>query len=79
MIEEEFSNEKKIELIEKYGPLTLCSIEERYWAVNGKYLVEIKNEEIERLKDIIKRYNVEQIKKEKREQLENILKDYNKE
>ena len=52
MIEEEFSNEKKIELIEKYGPLILCSIEERFWAVNGKYIVQTKNEEIERLKNI---------------------------
>lgn len=59
MIEEEYSKEKMIELIEKYGPLTLCSIEERYWAVNGKYIVQAKNEEIERLKNIIKKYNKE--------------------
>lgn len=59
MIEEDYSKEKMIELIEKYGPLTLCSIEERYWAVNGKYIVQVKNEEIERLKNIIKKYNKE--------------------
>lgn len=41
------------ELMEKYDPLSICSIEERYWAVNGKYLVENKNKEIERLKNII--------------------------
>ena len=28
------------ELIKKYGPLTTCSIDERYWAVNGKYIAE---------------------------------------
>lgn len=55
MIEEEFSNEKKIELIEKYGPLTLCSIEERYWAVNGETLVKIKDEKIELLEYKIKK------------------------
>ena len=56
---EEFTKEKMIELIEKYGPLSLCSIEERYWAINGKYIVQTKNEEIERLKNIIRKYNKE--------------------
>lgn len=55
MIEEEFSNEKKIELIEKYGPLILCSIDDRFWAVNGETLVKIKDEKIELLEYKIKK------------------------
>ena len=43
------------ELLKKYGSLVLCSIEERYWAVNGKYINELKNDKINQLKQEIEK------------------------
>ena len=61
------SAERKAELhtlymIKKYGPLSLCSIDERYWAVNGPWFEKWYQEKIEHLEaEIIK------LKKEKYE------------
>ena len=36
-------------MLKKYGPLSLCSIDERYWAVNGPWFEKWNQEKIERL------------------------------
>ena len=42
-------------MLKKYGPLCLCSIDERYWAVNGPWFEKWYQEKIERLEaEIVK-------------------------
>ena len=53
------SAERKAEMhtlymLKKYGPLSLCSIDERFWAVNGYWLDKWNREKIEMLENKIK-------------------------
>ena len=54
MTEEQLEEYKREFLIRKYGPLTVCSIEDSYWAVNGPWFDKWNKEKIERLEDKIK-------------------------
>ena len=54
MTEEQLKIRKQISLIKKYGPLTICSIEDSYWAVNGPWFDKWNKEKIERLEEKIK-------------------------
>lgn len=61
------SAERKAEMhtlymLKKYGPLSLCSIDERYWAVNGPWFEKWYQEKIERLEA-----EITKLKKEKDE------------
>ena len=60
------SAERKAELhtlymIKKYGPLSLCSIDERYWAVNGPWFEKWYQEKIEHLEAEIANLKKEKI------------------
>ena len=54
MTEEEKEAYKREFLIKKYGPLTICSIDERFWAVNGPWFDKWNREKIARLEEKIK-------------------------
>ena len=55
MTEEQLAEFNRERLIRKYGPLSICSIEDRYWAVNGPWFDKWNKEKIERLEtEIIK-------------------------
>lgn len=55
MTEEQLEEYKREFLIRKYGPLTVCSIEDRYWAVNGPWFDKWNKEKIEKLEAKIKK------------------------
>lgn len=52
--EEQKMVRKQISLSKKYGPLVNCSIDERFWAVNGPWLDKWNKEKIEMLENKIK-------------------------
>ena len=52
--EEQLRVRKQISLSKKYGPLVNCSIDERFWAVNGQWLDKWNREKIARLEEKIK-------------------------
>ena len=52
--EEQLKVRKQISLIKKYGPLAICSIDERFWAVNGPWLDKWNQEKIARLEEKLK-------------------------
>jgi hypothetical protein len=52
--EEQLRVRKQISLSKKYGPLVNCSINERFWAVNGPWLDKWNQEKIARLEEKIK-------------------------
>ena len=52
--EEQLRVRKQISLSKKYGPLVNCSIDERFWAVNGPWLDKWNQEKIARLEEKIK-------------------------
>ena len=55
MTEEQLAEFNRERLIRKYGPLSICSIEDRYWAVNGPWFDKWNKEKIERLEaEIVK-------------------------
>jgi hypothetical protein len=47
--EEQLAEFNRERLIRKYGPLSICSIEDRYWAVNGPWFDKWNKEKIEKL------------------------------
>ena len=49
MTEEQLTEFNRERLIRKYGPLSICSIEDRYWAVNGPWFNKWNKEKIEKL------------------------------
>lgn len=49
MTEEQLAEFNRDRLIRKYGPLSICSIDERYWAVNGPWFEKGYQEKIKRL------------------------------
>lgn len=58
MTEEQLAEFNRERLIRKYGPLSICSIEDRYWAVNGPWFDKWNKEKIERLEaEIVKLKN----------------------
>lgn len=58
MAEEQLTEFNHERLIRKYGPLSICSIEDRYWAVNGSWFDKWNKEKIERLEaEIVKLKN----------------------
>lgn len=59
---EQIEDSHKLFLIKKYGPLTLCSIDERYWAVNGPWFEKQYQEKIECLETKIARLEKEREK-----------------
>ena len=54
MTQEQLMVRKQISLSKKYGPLVNCSIDERFWAVNGPWLDKWNKEKIEMLENKIK-------------------------
>ena len=58
MTEEQLTEFNRKRLIRKYGPLSICSIEDRYWAVNGPWFDKWNKEKIEKLEaEIVKLKN----------------------
>jgi hypothetical protein len=58
MTEEQLTEFNRERLIRKYGPLSICSIEDRYWAVNGPWFNKWNKEKIEKLEaEIVKLKN----------------------
>ena len=58
MTEEQLAEFNRERLIRKYGPLSICSIEDRYWAVNGPWFDKWNKEKTERLEtEIVKLKN----------------------
>ena len=58
MTEEQLAEFNRERLIRKYGPLSVCSIEDRYWAVNGPWFDKWNKEKIEKLEaEIVKLKN----------------------
>lgn len=58
MTEEQLAEFNRERLIRKYGPLSVCSIEDRYWAVNGPWFEKCYQEKIKRLEaEIVKLKN----------------------
>lgn len=49
MTEEQLAEFNRERLIRKYGPLSICSIEDRYWAINGPWFDKWNKEKIEKL------------------------------
>lgn len=56
MTEEQLAEFNRERLIRKYGPLSICSIEDRYWAVNGPWFDKWNKEKIERLETEIAKH-----------------------
>lgn len=48
-------------MLKKYGPLSLCSIDERYWAVNGPWFEKWNQERIESLEAEIAKLKKEKV------------------
>lgn len=48
MTEEQLAEFNRERLIRKYGSLSICSIEDRYWAVNGPWFDKWNKEKIEK-------------------------------
>ena len=58
MTEEQLTEFNHERLIRKYGSLSICSIEDRYWAVNGPWFDKWNKEKIECLEaEIVKLKN----------------------
>ena len=53
MTEEQLAEFNRERLIRKYGPLSICNIEDRYWAVNGPWFDKWNKEKIKRLEEEI--------------------------
>ena len=55
MSPEQLAEFKRNRLTDKYGLLAACSIDERFWAVNGPWLDKWNREKIEQLENKIQR------------------------
>lgn len=65
-------------LHKKYGPLTNCSIDERFWAVNGPWLDKWNLEKIEQLENKIQRLTKQLENSKVNEKCLNLLDDLRK-
>jgi hypothetical protein len=60
--EEQIAEMHRDYLIRRYGPLSICGIDERFWAVNGYWLDKWNREKIELLENKIKSLSMEKDK-----------------
>lgn len=59
LTEDQLAEMQRERIFKKYGPLANCSIDERFWAVNGPWLDKWNRETIERLQAENKRLKEE--------------------
>ena len=62
LTEEQLEEMHRDYLIRRYGPLGICGIDERFWAVNGYWLDKWNREKIELLENKIKSLSMEKDK-----------------
>lgn len=71
---EQIADRHKLYMIKKYGPLSLCSIDESFWAVNGPWISKWNREKIEQLEAEIAKLKME--KESLRQQVKQLNKNH---